>query len=118
MNNKQRFDFYVQNGMVSADSDLERVRLLVNALLDNLYKPNIGDSEFVLDTQRAEYYGVDVSEPVNWGGMVSCSVDRDGLGYLVAIEEASPDNCPTLCAYVTLFMNAWGWDDITVVTEW
>ena len=118
MNNKEKFDFYVGSGTLLQSQASERVQLLVNSLLDCLYKPNIGETEFIIDKERAAYYGVDIKEPVNWGGNLSCSVDvLDDQSYCVIIEEASPDYCPTLCDYIKLFMKSWGWD-VSVLTEW
>ena len=114
MNNKEHFDLLKKAGM---DVDpCERVRSLVTMLLDALSKPDLKHVA-TFDRERAISLGVDVTEPVNWAALhVIEVVPFDGC-YLVDIEEAAPDQCPVLCAYIEKYMRSWGWE-VNVKTEW
>jgi len=57
------------------------------------------------------------SEAINWGDLRVVEVRAFGSAWEVLIEEASPD-CPALAAYITGWLNKWGWPDVLVRTEW
>ena len=115
MKNKEHFDFLVKNGVTGLDPT-GRVRSLVTFLLDALQKPSL-EHATVLDRNRLKEFGLDITEPVNWASLNVCEVTPFEDGFLVEIEEAAPDVCPELCAYIEKYMNAWGWK-CKVKTEW
>jgi hypothetical protein len=117
MNNKEQFDFCIKIGLLNQDSDVERVKLLADRLLESLYKPCVTDyGQFMPDHQRIKKLGIDKNEPINWGDL-SSSVEKKGDCYIVTIEEASPGDCPSLCDYIEKYLKAWGWN-AEVKTEW
>ena len=93
----------------------------MNGLIDSLYIPTLNPDAFSeLDKTRLEKFEVSASEPVNWGANLHvCDVvkDKDSDFYTVTIEEASPDDCSSLCEYLEKFMLSNGWT-IKVITEW
>ncbi len=56
-------------------------------------------------------------EPINWGDL-GASVEKQGETWIVTLEEASPNACPGLCAYVGDWLRKWGWTNVVVETEW
>lgn len=120
MNNREQFDFYIKNGLLSPEMDVPRVQLLANKLLESLYKPKKPTKErtwlFVPDWYRIKMEGIDRTEPINWGGLKATIDKREGL-YIVTIDEASPGECQTLCEFVEKYLTSWGWP-VMVETEW
>ncbi len=118
MNNKQRFDFFQKQGLFIHVSDIDRITTLVNRLIVALYIPcQKDDIEFKLDSKRIKYFKID-QEPINWGDLKCNEVKKfDDGSYLVVIDEASPDGCPTFCSYIEKYMTSWGWS-VKVETEW
>lgn len=120
MNNKEQFDFYKKNGLFKATTEEDRIRLLVNRLLELLYSPKVQDDEnnsmFVPDWRRIQEAGINKDEPINWVDLKAGVEKRLGY-YLVTIDEAEPGSCPTLCEYIEKYMHSWGWN-IRVETEW
>lgn len=119
MNSKERFDFYVKSGLRKQDEDLKRVEVLVDVLIQSLYKPVEGfDGITQTDSVRLKEFGIDDGEPINWGDLKCCEAKKfeDG-SYLIIIEEAQPKDCPTLCEYIENFMRSYGWE-CRVETEW
>ena len=89
----------------------------VNRLLEALYGPK--GTEFVLDSERMAHLCVDEKEPVNWGSLNCSEVKRLPSGnFIILIEEASPDGCPSLCEYIQEHLEACGWLIDEVKTEW
>lgn len=111
---KKRYDFLKSAGIETEDKFF--IEKAVNNLIAALYKPH-EELEFVRDAERCLEYGVD-EEPINWGDLKCNTVEKFfGGNYLITIDEASPNSCPTLCEYIERFMRKWGWD-VRVVTEW
>lgn len=119
MNNRQHFEF-IKNTLgdkweVTAE---DRVMSLVNILIDALYIPVDNGRTVTIDKIRIEHFGIDFSEPINWGDL-KCNEAlqfSDGT-FLVTIYEASPNDCPTLCEYIEEFMASNGWI-VKAETEW
>jgi hypothetical protein len=88
----------------------------VNFLICCLYKPD-KDLCFVVDKNKLKRYKIDINEPVNWGDLSCTDVKKIGNEFLITIEEASPNECPTLCNYIRQFMRDWGWE-VRVETKW
>ncbi len=116
MNNKEHFDFLVDNGFADKEQDVKRVDHLVTQLIWALYVPVLTTSMSVVDQARLERFEI-AGEPINWGSLRCVDVLRTERGYQVTIDEASPGECPTFCAYIEKYMQAWGWE-VTVITEW
>lgn len=61
------------------------------------------------------------SEPINWADLkcaaVEYVIDSEDGWYRATIEEAAPA-CPSLCAFVKKQIDAVGFGDVEVVTEW
>ena len=115
---KIKFDEYLKAGIYKQEDDIAVIKRLITTLINNLYKV---DQEHILylDLERCHDYKVDDQEPVNWADLSVVEVikDRDSNNYLVTIEEAAPDACPSLCSYITTYMKLWGWN-CEVKTEW
>jgi hypothetical protein len=104
--------------MPSFQPEADVVAGIVNDLIKALYKPVKDDRLTILDTVRARKFKVNFDEPVNWGGLCCADVKRfDDGSFLVTVEEASPDGCATLCAYISSHLEAYGYKAI-VRTEW
>jgi len=112
---KERFDQFVELGFKKSEDDILTLTIAANSLLDALYRPTIEGT--LIDNSRLKRYKIDKSEPVNWGGGLYATVDKEADGYLITVEEAAPDECDTLCDYVEKYLTAWGWP-VKVVTEW
>jgi hypothetical protein len=105
----------------------KHIYTLANSLLDALKRPSTKKEGFTfeLDHGRMRREKIDNSEPVNWASLRCCGVnllDYKGTEFnsimaIVEVEEAMPDECPTLCAYIERYMLAWGWR-VEVKTEW
>lgn len=97
----------------------ERVQSLVQTLLAALYIPREGPQLRRVDPARLGHFGIDASEPVDWGSLRCLEVDSadaDGV-FGVTVEEAAPDYCPTLCAHIEKYAAEAG-RKVRVVTEW
>lgn len=117
MNNKQRYDYYKKAGL-TIQTEENRIKHLVDKLLDLLFIPSEGDCEFVPDWSRIEKMGIDPGESVNWIDLKCNEVKKIENGsYLVIIDEASPGDCQTLCEYIEKYMSIFGWS-VRVETEW
>ena len=119
MNNKEYFDFIRKNVQACDTTAEQRIERLVNMLIDALYVPVKGFNQLSKkDTLRTYPAGIDDNEPINWGALGCASVEKmDGEKWLVTLEEAAPNDCPTLCSYIQEYMISYGWD-IKVQTEW
>lgn len=93
------------------------IELLINRLIEALYTPH-EEYQFVRDTKRCYDLEID-DEPINWGDLKVNQVSKKGEDNIwdVWIDEASPDACPTFCAYIEKYMSKWGWQ-VSVQTEW
>lgn len=97
-------------------SEVDMVKNMVNRLIENLYRPDKSDLEWVTDEQKIE--GMD-HEPINWGDL-SCTdvIKVEGEDrYIATLEECAEGQCPQLCRYIEEYMTAWGWS-VICVTEW
>jgi len=112
---KERFDYLVNAGVYNREDDIVILTDITNGLLEALYKPTL--TGIRIDTGRIRKFKIDRTEPVNWGGGLYATVDKEADGYLITVEEAAPDECDTLCDYVEKYLTAWGWP-VKVVTEW
>lgn len=95
----------------------ERVQALVHSLIAALYIPCEGPRLTKVDPARLERFGIDGSEPVNWGSLRCLEADEVGGFFEVTVEEAAPYSCPTLCDYLERYAAEAGWR-VRVVTEW
>jgi hypothetical protein len=116
MNNKEQFDFYVKNGIMKQEQDINRVELLANKLIESLYKPTTKEGLFNPDWVRIKKEHIDNTEPINWGDLKT-DVEKKGELYFITIDEASPGECLTLCYFIEKYLTAWGWP-VIVATEW
>ena len=114
MNPKEQYELLFKNG-VSTPPEEELIATIVNRLIDSLYKPD-EEHLFVTDKKRLAEFGIE-KEPINFGNLKVSEVQRHGDSWKVVIEEASPSDCPSFCAYIEKFMAAWGWS-VIVETEW
>ena len=85
-------------------------------LLERLYEPH-GELGYRLTRIEDVLPDGVLSEPINWGDL-NAFVEKQGKAWRITLEEASPDTCPNLCAYVADWLRKWGWDNILVETEW
>jgi hypothetical protein len=116
MNSKERFDFKVKNGLLKPDQDVEIIDHLANRLIEALYRPTKENRTFTPNGYALNKYNIDADEPINWGDL-KANVLKENDYYLIVIDEAAPDDCPTLCEYIEKYLTAWGWD-VKVITEW
>jgi len=116
MNNKEHFDMLVNMGVLKSDLAESRVRVLVERLLSALKIPD--EEGMALDKTRLEHFGIDRNECVNWASMtVSDIKELTDDSFIVYIDEAAPNVCNTLCAYIEKYMTFYGWQ-VSVRTEW
>lgn len=86
--------------VLPAGTDVERtLRLLTDEAIDSA-----APKDFPLDA-------------INWGDLCCVSVYAEGEGYVVEIEEASP-NCPAFQEYIAEYLAGRGYPGVTVRTEW
>jgi hypothetical protein len=117
MNDKQKFLDWKKFGLKSGTEE-DHVKNLVNQLIESLYIPVKEWGTITrTDPARIEHFGIDDSEPINWGDLKCISVTKDAFVYDVLIDEAAPDECPTFCAFIETMMASYGWD-VIVQTEW
>lgn len=120
MNSKERFDFYIKNGLdkVYKMTAEETVKNLVNNLIQALYIPVKEDMISKVDNNRLEHFKIADNEPINWGDLKCNEVKKfeDG-SFLVVIDEAAPSDCETFCDYIIEYMRSYGWE-CKVETEW
>ena len=122
MNNKQQFDFYVANGVLTATTPEIRIQSLINVLIEALYIP-IADYKGLtkVDPQRIKHFGIDDREPINWGDLKCNEVvklhENSFYEWKAIVDEAAPGECESLCDYIQHHLQSWGWD-VLVETEW
>lgn len=93
----------------------------VDRLIAALYIPVVTEDGRLIyqrDPERCELFEISENESINWGDLKCCEVKpfTDGT-YLVTIDEASPDGCPTFCDYIRRHLAVQGWE-CDVQTEW
>jgi len=119
MNTKAHFEFTAgEKNEFLADM----MNCHLNSICDSFYYCT-RSGERKLNKELIKMLGVDVDEPVNWGGGISASVDAERLkkdhnNIVVIIEEASPESCPTLCGYFADVLTGMGFSSVEVITEW
>lgn len=93
----------------------------VDMLLASLFIPVINDEGKLRahrDPDRCEHFEVSEDESINWGDLKCVEVKAFADGsYRVVIDEAAPDECPSLCEYIRKHIEAFGWK-IECETEW
>lgn len=116
MNSKERFKFLRKDFNKIAE---DVVQDLVNDLINALYIPVKGwDNITKVDHNRIDHFGIKDNEPINWGSLKCSEVKlfNDG-SFLVIIDEAAPNDCPSFCEYIETYMRSYGWE-VRVETEW
>ena len=56
-------------------------------------------------------------EAINWGDLSMTGLEKHGNLWIVTLEEATDGQCPTLCRYVSDWLERWGWK-AKVETTW
>lgn len=93
----------------------EVVLKLVNRLIEALYIPT--PKGITIDPIRLKLFQIE-NEPFNSANLTCSDVfKKDDNTFLVIIDEAAPDGCPTLCRYISEFAKYYGWN-VIVKTEW
>lgn len=119
MNNKEMFDLYKRNGMLKTYTAEMRIQSLINFLIEALYIP-VKQARLLsrVDTKRIKHFKIDDSEPINWGDLKCNEVIKlNDNQYKAIVDEASPNECESLCEYLESYLKSWGWD-VVVETEW
>lgn len=118
MNNRENFEWRKEHlPEIFKQTEEERIERLVDMLIQALYIPDKGEQIYHVDSNRTTFFQIDDSEPINWGDLKCNEVKRfDDGSFLVVIDEASPNNCPTFCGYIETYMASWGWT-VRVETE-
>jgi hypothetical protein len=114
---KKRFDFLKSNNLgdlVEQDVVIQNVNQLLNAL----FIPIDNENQTMIDRERLKTFNINYDEPINWSSLncINAEIFENG-DFLITIEEASPNECPTLCEYIQTYMKYWGWN-CQVKTEW
>lgn len=117
MNNRQQFERLKSAGLTTQTAE-ERVKLLVSMLLDALFIPVEHESALIkADPKRLEYFGINQNEPINFGDLKCVGVEEKNGVFEVTVDEAAPNECPSLCEYIERHMAFYGWP-VEVFTEW
>lgn len=115
---KEIHDFNKENLSHYTTTDEEVIMGLVDDLIQVLLTPN--EFGFKIDMNRLSHFDIDNTEPVNWNALKCIEVkniEEDEDIFTVLLDEASPDECPTLCGYIEKYLGLWGWC-VIVKTEW
>lgn len=116
-NDRQLYEFWSQiPGLKTPDKELHLKTLINKFLISALYYPVAEPIKTKVDQSRLEYYNIDPKEPINWGDLKVSYVDLERN--TICIEEAAPDECPSLCEYIAKHLDAWGWGEFEIITEW
>lgn len=120
MNDKEHVEFLAN----TLDKNLtkqreERVEYLVDMLLAALYQPDFdGDRIIIPDFERMKAFGIDCTEPFNFGKRITCSVkEYSDESYQVIIYDAEPGRCSSLYRYIEKYMIKNGWV-VDVESRW
>lgn len=117
MNHRERYEQHSKIPGIIQPSPEDTLEALTDRLLQALYKPTQEDMMFRGDKDRCSLYGL-TEEPINWGSLKCVEVRKYADGaYKITIDEAAPNDCPNLCAYIQKHLTAWGWT-VEVETEW
>lgn len=119
MNNKEQFEFRKKHGLPVNETAEDRVKSLVNMLIKALYIPVKEHILTKLDPERAKSLFINTLEPINWWDLKCREVRfyEPYNMYAVTVDEAGPDECPSLCEYIEAYMKSYGWE-VFVKTEW
>jgi len=90
---------------------------LGNRLIAALYAPVLDERRFAPNDALLKRYGI-ASEPINWGDLKVIGAEETADGWRIEIDEAAPEQCPMLCAYLAKFLTAWGVTIDEIITEW
>lgn len=116
-NDRDLFEFWKKTLGSKVESKEDHLTNLINKnLLQVLYYPVTEPTKTKVDHSRLEYFEIDPDEPINWGDLSVSWVDVEGN--TICIEEAAPDQCPSLCEYIAKYLDAWGWGEFEIITEW
>lgn len=97
------------------ESPEDHIQKLINQIIQTMYMPVADDRQFVMCTDIA---GTRIAEDaINWGNLRCIDVVTHGKGYTATIEEADP-GARNLCRYIEGLLQSWGWNNVTVETEW
>lgn len=115
---KQEFDKYKSMDIPHFKEmvDTDHVQMLINKLIDNLYKPDLNHLQFVADPAKLKEWFVE-EESINWGSLCCGEVEKHGEKYFATVHECAPAACNQLCVYIEQHMLAWGWT-VECKTEW
>jgi len=120
MNSREHFEFMKKAVPQSSLTAEAVIKSLAEGLIKALYIPVEGESVRRVDKSRLTHFGVDDTEPVNWGDLgcseVRQSPDGDGT-FILTVEEAAPRDCESLCEYIETYLYSYGWE-CKVETEW
>ena len=110
---------YLQSCGIEVTAE-DTIRDEANRLIQSLYVPSVSEDGrliYVRDQARCDMFGIE-EEPINWGDLKCFEVKAfEGGGYLVTIDEASPDGCETFCEFIRRHLSLMGWE-CDVQTEW
>lgn len=119
MNSKEHHDFIVSIlGDKYKTTAEDIIQTLTDDLILALYIPLKGERKKQLDRDRITHFKINDGEPINWGDLKCNEVNKfeDGT-FLVVIDEAAPDQCPSFCEYIGSYLGSYGWE-VRVQTEW
>jgi hypothetical protein len=115
MKAKERYEML--KGISPNRREEEFIRDLVDNLLLALFIPT-QDNLRTLDHVRLEKFNIDFNEPANWASIGCLEVRMFREITEITIDEACPNECPTLCRYIEDFLGFQGYSNILVKTEW
>lgn len=119
MNHREKIKFQ-QEKLGLKITDEQAIERVVNILIDALYIPVEGFGGVTkVDPERIKHFGIeDKYEAINWGDLNCDEVQKLANGsFIITIDEAAPDSCPTFCDYIQKHMKSYGWE-VIVKTEW
>ena len=100
----------------------QEIQMLTDRLIFNLYilkeDTEGGTPMFVRDPNRCKKFNVESdNEPINFGDLHCFEVYLKDDYFVVCVEEAAPNDCPTFCAYLEKYLGLYGYK-VSVQTEW
>lgn len=116
MNHREKYEQQIKRGLQMHPRE-DIIQTIVNGLIDSMYLPVEGYNGITKrDPERCKLFGIE-EEPMNWGDLKCYAVEAKGEEWIVSIDEAAPNECPTFCAYIEKYMLSYGWP-VQVETEW
>ena len=120
MNAMQQVEEYLQsNNTIRLHAHKQKITELINELLDGLYIPIDNNPRGIRDRNLLRELGIFETEPINWAKLYIKEVShvKDNF-YLVFINNALPNQCPTFSSYLRNKMEEAGYFvDITLNWE-